>query len=337
MPIGDLDVAVRGFGGVGRALAARLPVEDVRVVAVADSTSTVHDPGGLDVGVLREVKRAEGRLPGDAPLRLEDLVDEGRIDVLVDVGPTDLGPDPDGLALHRACLEQGIAVVTANKGPLARAGADLRRQAQETGVPYRAEATVGGGTPVLSTLRRLRRADRIERIDAVPNGATSHVLDAVQDGTGWDAAVRQARDAGKLEADPALDLEGWDAAAKAAILAQTAWDAEATVDDVDRTGLDGVDASQIRWAAGQGLRTRLVASVTSRAVRVRPADLPADHPLAMHGLGNTYRIRLAEGGDVVFGGPGAGPTPTATALVRDLEAVRRRQVRPRVRSATGLP
>lgn len=316
-------IAIWGLGGVGRALLEDLvdrPLAGAEVVALADSRATWTREAGTPLPEALARKRETGRLPSANGPSVEDLVEKGAVDVLVDVTPTDLETGQPAVEMHARCLARDIDVVTANKGPLALAGPKLRAQAGD-GATIRAEATVGGGIPVLSTIRRLRSADRIEGVDAVPNGSTSRVLDRIADGDDWDGALREAREAGLLEADPTYDVDGWDAAAKAAILAQEVLDAPVTLADVDRAGLDDLSADAIRDARRQGLAPRLVARVTPDGVRVRVAELPGDSPLVVPGLGNAYRIHLSDGEETLLAGPGAGPAPTATALRRDLRAL----------------
>lgn len=314
-------MALLGVGQVGRALLddlARRPLDGARITAAGDSAGGLWDPDGLDVSALLEAKRDGGRLPDPSPLA--DAVRAGDVDVLVDLSPTDLATAEPARSWHRTCLKAGVAVVTANKGPLA-VEPSIRDRFEDRGVPYRAEATVGGGLPVLSTIRRLRAGDRIEAIDAVPNGATTRVLSAVADGQGFDEAVDACRRAGVLEADPALDLGGGDAAAKAAILARAAFDVPARIDDVATEGIEDLSTDDVRWAASRGRTHRLVASIRPDRIEVRPAALDQDAALAAPGQGNVYAIRLARGGTVHLAGPGAGPGPTASAVRRDLEKV----------------
>lgn len=317
----DARLALFGFGAVGQALARSLssaPIDGIRVVAAQDSTHTCHRSGGLYPGDLADRKSRSGTLPGTGPT-VAELVADDRVDIVVDLSPTDLLDGEPSRRLLRRCRRRGVAVVTANKGPVA-VDPKLRDRFQRADVPLGVEATVGGGMPVLSTLDRLDAGDRVTAVTGTLNGSTSRILAAVEEGRSVDDAVRAARRAGTLEADASLDLDGWDAAAKAAIVAQVAFDAPVTVDDVDRTGVRGLDGDEIRWSAGKGQVTRLVATVTQTRCRVAPVSLDGDDPLAASGHGNAIRVELAHGEEVLLAGPGAGPGPTATALRRDLVA-----------------
>lgn len=317
----DARLALFGLGDVGQALARSLssaPIDGVRLVAAQDSSAACHRPDGLDPGDLADRKSRSGALPGTGPT-VPELVADDRVDVVVDVSPTDLHDGQPSRRLVRRCRRRGVAVVTANKGPLALDPA-LGDRFRDAGVPLGVEATVGGGLPLLSTLDRLDAGDRVTAIRGTLNGSTSRILADVEAGRSLDDALRAARQAGVLEADPSLDLDGWDAAAKAAIVAQRAFDVPVGIDDVDRTGIRGLDGGEIRWAKSKGQAIRLVAAVTPDRCRVAPVSLDADDPLAARGLGNAVRIALADGDEILLAGPGAGPRPTATALRRDLVA-----------------
>lgn len=317
----DARLALFGFGAVGQGLARSLslaPIDGIRVVAAQDSTQACHRSGGLDPGDLADRKSRSGTLPGTGPT-VAELVADDRVDIVVDVSPTDLSEGEPSRRLYRRCRRRGVAVVTANKGPLA-VDPELRDRFHRAGVPLGVEATVGGGLPVLSTLDRLAAGDRVTTVTGTLNGSTSRILAAVEDGRSVDDAVRAARRAGLLEADASLDLEGWDAAAKAAIVAQRTFDAPLAVDDVDRTGIRDLEAEEVRWSAGKGHAIRLVATVTPTRCRVAPVSLDGDDPLAASGHGNAIRVGLADGEEILLAGPGAGPRPTATALRRDLVA-----------------
>ena len=211
----------------------------------------------------------------------------------------------------RAALEQGSHVVTANKAVVARDGARLEALARSRGVQLRYSAAVGGGVPVL---RRIGELADVTRVDAVLNGTTNFVLDRLAEGVSWEAAVAQAQRAGFAEADPALDLDGTDAAQKIVIVARAAWGR--LPDLVER---EGITAST---------RGRLVASAWrsgGRVVaRVRPRQLPPSHPLAQaRNEENVVIIRHGRhpGSRMVLWGKGAGRLPTARAVLADILAV----------------
>ncbi len=338
MPIDACRIALAGIGSVGQALLESLiqdPIPATRIVALADSQATLIDLDGLDAAPLLSQKRASGQLPGDRFEPFEGLVQNGEVDIVVDCTPTDLETGHPSLGLHELCADHGVHLVTANKGPLAVAGPELRARFAKGGAVLRGEATVGGGLPVLSTLERLAQADRIASVKAIANASTTGVLKRIEQGIPLAQAIEEAKQRGILESDPSLDLTGQDAAAKAAILAQTCFGAETTISDVPTEGILSLDAEQIAWHRERGYRVRLVASVTQERTTVAPVPLPSEHPLASCDAGNAYVIELEHGGRVTLTGPGAGPAETATAVRRDVVGVLAHRAREPVRASAS--
>lgn len=309
-----LDLALVGFGPVGRAFAARLPA-GARLVAVADRSGVVADPGGLDAAALVEAKTRDGSLGADAGALPP-------VDITIDALPTDLRTGEPSLGLALRALAQGSHVVTASKGALALHAPLVSEAAARAGRVVRGSATVGAGTPVLELLSSAFGGDTLEGFDAVLNGSTTFVLSRLEEGASWDDALREARGRGYLEADPSLDLLGLDAAAKAVILANHAWGPRLRLADVDAQGIAGVTREEAMDARRNGFALRLVARATPDGrVAVGPAALPRDHALVAEGAQFAARLKFADAGVITLRGPGAGPRETAAALRSDVLAL----------------
>ncbi|MGW6934703.1 homoserine dehydrogenase [Lentzea sp. NPDC054927] len=261
------------------------------------------------------------------------LVKSDDVDVIVEVIG---GIDPTrGLLLE--ALRNGKSVVTANKALLAEHGPDLFEAADASGADLYFEAAVAGAIPLLRPLRESLAGDRITRVMGIVNGTTNFILSAMDaTGAGYAETLEEASRLGYAEADPTADVDGFDAASKAAILASLAFHTRVTASDVYREGIRAVSAADIAAAKGLGRTVKLLAiceRVTSPsgqesvAVRVHPAMIPRTHPLAsVNGAFNAVFVEADAAGEMMFYGQGAGGAPTASAVVGDLVAVARNMV-----------
>ncbi len=222
--------------------------------------------------------------------------------------------------LVEAALRRGQDVVTANKEIYARRFAELDAAARESGAELRASACVGGGVPVMEAAARARAEGRkIISIEGVANGTTNFVLDEMEAGRSLEEAVRLAQEAGYAEADPSADIDGWDAAAKMAILSRIGLGAELSPDAAERDSLRPVTLADIQAAAARGERLRHVGHVSHNGFSVRLVSLKQDDFLAgARGPENRFRIVFADGQEQTISGLGAGRWPTAEAMFADL-------------------
>jgi homoserine dehydrogenase len=223
-------------------------------------------------------------------------------------------------------------VVTANKGPVALHFAELRRAAAAAGVYFGFEGTVMSGTPALRLALSELAGCEIAELNGIVNGTTNYILTQMEQGHDYAAALAEAQRLGYAEADPAGDVEGHDAAAKALILANVLMDAGLGLSDVERTGITGVTREMIAEAAAAGERWKLVARIRREGGQVRanvaPTRLSLDHPLAgVGGVTNALTITTDLLGDVTLIGPGAGGVATGFALLSDILALHRSQSR----------
>ena len=309
-------VGILGCGNVGAAL----------VRAIADDGDLIARRTGVRLEVARVAVRdpdrprtvdlAPGVLTGDAAA----VVADPSVDIVVEVvGGLDPARD-----LVRTALAAGKPVITANKELLARHGAELFAAAADSGVDLLFEAAVAGGIPLMRPLRESLVGERIHRVMGIVNGTTNYVLTRMtEEGRDFAAAVAEAQALGYAEQDPTADVEGFDAAAKAAIIASIAFGARVTADDVHREGITAITADDIAAAADLGYVVKLLAVAEARddavGVRVHPAMVPVDHPLAsVRGSFNAVFIEGSNVGQLMFYGRGAGGGPTASAVLGDL-------------------
>jgi homoserine dehydrogenase len=259
------------------------------------------------------------------------------VDVVIEV----IGGVGTAGELVRTALSHGASVVTANKALIAAQGPALHETAAAAGADLYYEAAVAGAIPLVRPLRESLAGDRITRVLGIVNGTANFVLDKMDVlGTGYPEAVKEAVRLGYAEADPTADVEGYDAAAKAAILAGIAFTTRVRLEHVHREGITEVTAADITAAKALGYSVKLLA-VCDRAadgrsvtVRVHPALVPATHPLAsVRGADNAVFVEADAAGRLMFSGPGAGGAPTASAVLGDLVAVSRNKLA----GVTGFP
>lgn len=247
------------------------------------------------------------------------------------------GVEPARTMLLEA-MARGASVVTANKELLGKDGPTLYAAAEAAGVDLYYEAAVGGAIPLIRPVRESLAGDRVTRVLGIVNGTTNYVLDQMTT-TGEDLAlaVKQAQSHGYAEADPTADVEGFDAAAKAAILASLAFHTRVATADVYREGITSITSDDVAWAAETGHVIKLLAVVERTpsdgtgtdgiVARVHPALVPLEHPLAgVRGAFNAVFVEAESAGPLMFYGQGAGGVPTASAVTGDVVTIARHLV-----------
>ncbi|GAC1440269.1 MAG: homoserine dehydrogenase [Mycobacteriales bacterium] len=316
-----LKVALLGCGTVGS--------EVVRLLhsSADDLAARIGAPLEIaGIAVRRLQKRRD--LPVDDALFTTDpagLVARGDVDLVVEV----IGGIEPARTLLLAALGSGKGVVTANKALLAEDGAALHAAARESGADLYYEASVAGAIPLLRPLRESLAGDQITRVMGIVNGTTNFVLTRMDEsGMGFAEALDEATALGYAEADPTADVEGFDAAAKAAILAGLAFHTRVTAADVHREGITEVTAADVASAKEMGCVVKLLAIAEKNGnavgVRVHPAMIPRSHPLGtVREAYNAVFVEGASAGQLMFYGRGAGGSPTASAVLGDLVAVAR--------------
>jgi homoserine dehydrogenase len=321
-----LRVALLGCGVVGSEVVRQL---DRQRGELAQRVGAPLELAGIAV---RRPKRARD-LPVDAALFTADaagLVSRNDVDIVIEV----VGGIEPARSWMLAALAGGKSVVTANKALLAEDGARLHEAAAAANVDLYYEASVAGAIPLLRPLRESLSGDRIHRVLGIVNGTTNYILTRMDEtGASFTEALEEATALGYAEADPTADVDGFDAASKAAILASLAFHTRVRAGDVYREGIGAVTTSDMASARAMGATVKLLA-IAERAttengisVRVHPAMIPLSHPLA--GVREAYNAVFVEAeaaGSMMFYGRGAGGAPTASAVLGDLVTVARHRL-----------
>jgi len=318
-----LRIALLGCGTVGAQVARLLAEQSADLAARAGGPLQV-----AGIAVRRpELTRIAGVDPALITGSAAELVARDDVDIVVEL----IGGIEPARSLVLAALGAGRSVITANKALLASDGAALHKAATAGGADLYYEASVAGAIPLLRALRESLAGDTVRRVLGIVNGTTNFILDRMDSlGSDFAAALEQAQRLGYAEADPAADVGGHDAAAKAAILAGLAFHSEITHSDVYTEGITGVSAADIAAARQLGFVIKLLA-ICERcdngvSVRVHPAMLPRVHPLAaVHEAYNAVFVEAEAAGRLMFYGAGAGGAATASAVLGDIVAVARNQ------------
>jgi homoserine dehydrogenase len=320
-------VAMLGCGTVGGEVVRLLHEQADELTARAGAPVEL-----VGVAVRRPHKHAN--LGGLVTTDASALITSDDVDVVVEV----IGGVEPARTLLLQALKAGKSVVTANKALLAEDGPTLAEAADAAGADLYFEAAVAGAIPLLRPLRESLAGDRITRVAGIVNGTTNYILSAMTaSGSSYADALEEATRLGYAEADPSADVDGYDAASKAAILASLAFHTRISSFDVHCEGIRAVTAAEIAAASAMGCVIKLLAicertpadSATpeSVSVRVYPAMIPATHPLAaVDGAFNAVFVEAEAAGQLMFYGQGAGGAPTASAVLGDLVAVARNRV-----------
>lgn len=323
-PIG---VAVLGYGNVGSQV--------VRIIeqSAQDLAARIGAPLELRGVGVRRVDENRGIPVDKLTDNIEELVSRDDVDIVVEL----MGPVEPARKAILTALEQGKSVVTANKALMAVSTGELAQAAENARVDLYFEAAVAGAIPVIRPLTQSLAGDSVLRVAGIVNGTTNYILSEM-DSTGADytSALADASALGYAEADPTADVEGYDAAAKAAILASIAFHTRVTADDVYREGITKVSSEDFESAKALGCTIKLLA-ICERltgdkgqqrvSARVYPALVPLDHPLAaVNGAFNAVVVEAEAAGRLMFYGQGAGGAPTASAVMGDLVMAARNRV-----------
>lgn len=319
-----ITVALLGGGTVGASVAHLLSESAADLTARIGSELKLVGVAVLDISKPR---------PGVAPNLLTTdaaaLAASGA-DIVIEV----IGGIEPAKTLIESAIAHGSSVVTANKALLAAHGAHLHKLAEDAGVDLYYEAAVAGAIPLLRPLRESLSGDKVTKILGIVNGTTNFILSKMyNDGAAYETVLKEAQELGYAESDPTADVEGFDSAAKAAILAGLAFHTNVTAEDVYREGMTKVTADDIAAAKSLGYVIKLlaIAELTDDEkgiiVRVHPSMIPATHPLAsVRDAFNAVFVEAHSAGEVMFYGRGAGGAPTASSVVGDVVAAARNRL-----------
>lgn len=318
-----LKVALLGAGTVGVEVARRI------LERPDELRDRIGDDLELTGVVVRDTSKERPGIPADLITTNANDAIQGA-DIVVEL----MGGIDPAHELILSALNSGASVVTANKALLAKHFAELFEAADRAQVRLEHEAAVAGAIPIIRPVGDSLAGDRITRVMGIMNGTTNYILDKMEtEGWSFDEALKTAQELGYAEADPTADVEGFDAAAKVAILASLAFHTPVTIDDVYVEGITSVTAEMVETARSQGFTIKLLGicekldDVGKVSARVYPALLPNSHPLAsVGGAFNAVFVEAEAAGELMFYGQGAGGAPTASAVLGDIVSVARRKV-----------
>ncbi len=316
-PTQTLHIGLAGLGNVGAGVVKNIEknrallIERTGVNLVVDRVAVRNLDRKRDVEVPAEMLTTNWR----------ELFENEQIDVVVEL----FGGTTDALELVRGALEAKKGVVTGNKALLAEHGMELITLAEEKNVPLYFEAAVAGGIPIIKAVREALVGNRIEAIYGVLNGTSNYILTRMADeGISFDGALAEAQQLGYAEADPALDINGWDAGHKAIILAWLSYGRWVNPAEVHVSGIEDFSLTDVAFARELGYEVKLLAVVRQDSggrieVRVQPALLSADHILSsVSGVFNAVAVRGDVVGETLFYGSGAGQDATSSSVIADL-------------------
>jgi homoserine dehydrogenase len=331
-------MAIVGFGNVGQEFARMLLLRrdwllkkkglDVEVLAVATrSKGSLLSKTAIDLEKALALMRSHGTLEGFGPEVTNEspigIIEKCDADMMVELTTLNIENGRPAIDHINAAFKHGMDVITANKGPIAFAYHELRDKARSKGVHLRFEGTVMDGTPIFSLVEKTLPGCEILGLEGILNSTSNFVLDEISKGRTKEEAISEAQRRGIAEADPSLDIDGWDAAAKIAALANVLMDAETTPNAVDRKGVREVTIEDIRNAGNQGKKIRLVASASPAEAKLRlevkPRLIGAEHPFwSVEGTSSAVTIRTDLMGDLTIIESNPGITQTAYAVFSDL-------------------
>lgn len=306
----QINIGIMGLGTVGSAVA------DV----LQKNSAVIAERAGVKINVKAGCDLRQSRFPFPVSHTPDKIISDPDISVVVET----MGGVNPAKGFILAALKAGKHVVTSNKELIALHMDELLAAAQKSGVALLYEGAVGGGIPIINTLRDNLAANRIDEVYGIVNGTTNYILSKMtEEGWQFSEALQRAKEKGFAEANPKNDIEGYDASYKAMILAASAFGTKVRWQDVYREGIDKIGAEDILYAGDIGYVIKLLA-IVKRAegqieVRVHPALVAQMHPLAS--VSENFNAIYVKGfpvGELMFYGPGAGGEPTASAVIGDI-------------------
>lgn len=333
-----MKIALVGFGVVGHGLVEILRDKgDIlrekyafapQIIAVATrSRGTVVHQDGINLDWLLRAQNlgVEGKALGyTADWDTLRIVRESPADVVVEVSPTNLQTAQPALDYCRSAIAGGKHLVLANKGPIALAYHELNRAAHQAAVLLRFEATVMAGTPSLRLGMQALAGCTIQSARGILNGTTNYMLTQMENGSTYEGALAEAQRLGYAETDPTADVDGWDAAGKAIILAAALFDKQLALSNISVRGIRSISPDDVKAAQAAGERWKLIAEVTPNGGSVAPMRISTAHALAgVAGAMNAITFSTDLMGDITLVGAGAGKIQTGFALLSDLLDIHR--------------
>ena len=325
-----------GFGVVGQSFVKLLVSHSTdlynvygikpKVVACADNGGIVTCDQGLNLDRLLNVKKKKKSVaqygPRGSTLEIVDVIENIDAEVVIELTPTNITDGEPGKNHIITAMKSGKNVITVNKGPLALEFPSLIELAEYNRIAFKFSGTVGGGTPILEYAKRCLRGDRIISFEGILNGTTNYILSKMYEGLNFSQALRDASEKGYAEKDPTLDIEGYDAVAKLVIASNFVMNLKSTINDVRRTGIRDVQASEVVNERKKGNAIKLIASCDGKKLIVGPKPVSTKDPICVDGILNAITFTCQHSGQQTIIGKGAGGMETASSILRDLIDIR---------------
>jgi homoserine dehydrogenase len=341
MSLHRIPVVLIGFGNASRRLAELLLERSAiieekyhsEIVCTAISTSkhgSIASDEPIDLGKALEAVRQGKKLsslPGTVPVNdAFEAIEQSRAEIMIETTPLNIKNGEPAISHIKRAFDLGIHVVTANKGPVAFAARDLRLKAEAGKLCFLFESTVMDGMPIFNLVERALPLVEVKSIHGIINSTTNYILTAMEKGNSYEAALTEAQACGVAEADPSLDVEGWDAAVKASVLANSLMNADISPDMVSREGITSIKAEALRVALKKGSKIRLVARIEKRdgkiIARVAPEEIPADDLLyVIDAYSNALILETDLMGTIAMVEQHPNLTQTAYGLLGDLLSI----------------
>lgn len=332
----ECKIIIMGFGSVGQGVANALSMKKdsikdktgvtVKVVAAADSSSSAISQDGLDEELLVKTKKEDGKLSSypefGSDINGVDVLDAVEYDCLIEATPTNIVDAEPAFSLTLKAFEQGKDVVTSNKGHLALKFKEVVSAAEEAGVQFRYEASVGGAMPIINLAKETISSCGIKSIKGILNGTTNYILSRMTaEGSEYEVILKESQELGIAETDPTQDVEGIDAACKTVILANSLLGIDATYSDVKVIGISSINSQAIDLAKKDDYLIKLIAEVSKDNLQVSPRLVKRGSSYDVSGTLNMATITTDLADEVSVIGLGAGSLETASAMLTDLISI----------------
>jgi len=322
-----LKISIIGFGVVGQGVAHAILSKqkylndigiDLRVIGISDSKGCVISPDGIDLESTLKRKKQKGTVAKGDGSGI-DIIRDIQHDIVVEVTPTNIQNGEPGLGNMQAAFNAGRHVVTSNKGPLTLRFSELKELAEDNGLFFRYEATVGGAVPIFNLVHEALAGNSVIGIEGILNGTTNYILTRMADERmPYELVLKEAQELGIAEAYPGYDVEGIDSACKLVIIANSIFGQNATYKDVDVTGITKITPEALELASKNNYVVKLVCEARDGRLTVAPRLVPKRHPLAVGGTLNVASILTDLAGRITISGKGAGSIETASSILSDI-------------------
>jgi homoserine dehydrogenase len=322
-----VNISIIGFGAVGQGVARSILSKqeylkkdgiDLRVVGISDSRGSEINTGGIDVesALLRKKQKGSVAVCSKNP---PEIIRDVKHDIVVEVTPTNINNGEPGLSNMRLAFKSGKHVITSNKGPLALHFNELKEAAEDNGLFFRYEATVGGAVPIFNLVHEALAGNTVLGIEGILNGTCNYILTRMsEERMPYDLVLKEAQELGIAETDPTYDVEGIDSAIKLIIIANSIFGLDSTYKDVDVTGITKITPEALELANRNNYVVKLVCEAREGKLTVAPRLVPKRHPLAVGGTLNVASILTDLAGRITISGRGAGSIETASSILSDI-------------------